>query len=52
VPKFSRTPGHIHRTGPDLGSDTHQVLLNLGFDEQQISTLRAAGIVMEAKAST
>lgn len=52
VPKFSRTPGHIHHTGPDLGSDTHQVLLNLGFDKQQIATLRAAGIVMEAKAST
>jgi len=51
VPKFSRTPRHIHHTGPDVGSDTRQVLLNRGFDEQQISALRAGGIVMEAKIS-
>lgn len=52
VPKLSRTPGRVRHTGPDVGRDTHQVLRNLGFDEQQIASLRAAGIVVGAKADT
>jgi crotonobetainyl-CoA:carnitine CoA-transferase CaiB-like acyl-CoA transferase len=45
VPKLSRTPGSIRSTGPDIGADTDQVLRELGFDNQQIATLRAAKVL-------
>jgi crotonobetainyl-CoA:carnitine CoA-transferase CaiB-like acyl-CoA transferase len=45
VPKLSRTPGSIRSTGPDIGADTDQVLRELGFDDQQIATLRAAKVL-------
>jgi crotonobetainyl-CoA:carnitine CoA-transferase CaiB-like acyl-CoA transferase len=38
VPKFSRTPGSIRHTGPDIGADTRGVLQELGFDGTTVQT--------------
>ncbi|MFL6125285.1 CaiB/BaiF CoA transferase family protein [Actinophytocola sp.] len=46
VPKFSRTPGEIDRTGPRLGADTDTVLTTLaGVDDAELATLRADGVI-------
>ena len=46
VPKFSRTPGEIERTGPELGADTEDVLTRLAnLDDTEFATLRADGVV-------
>jgi formyl-CoA transferase/succinyl-CoA--D-citramalate CoA-transferase len=46
VPKFSRTPGEIERTGPALGADTEDVLTRLAnVDGTEFATLRADGVV-------
>jgi formyl-CoA transferase len=46
VPKFSRTPGAVTRTGPPLGADTEDALRELadvGADE--LTELRRSGVV-------
>ena len=46
VPKFSRTPGAIDHTGPDLGADTDAVLRDLAHvDDAELARLRADGVV-------
>jgi formyl-CoA transferase len=45
VPKLSETPGSCEWTGPALGEHNHSVLTALGYDNQQISDLRAAGAI-------
>jgi formyl-CoA transferase len=45
VPKLSRTPGVQHTLAPELGEHTDQVLRALNLSEEQISGLRAAGVV-------
>jgi len=45
VPKLSATPGGFTRGGPALGEHTDEVLRALGFSDERISTLRAAGTV-------
>jgi crotonobetainyl-CoA:carnitine CoA-transferase CaiB-like acyl-CoA transferase len=45
VPKLSRTPGSIRRTGPETGADTRAVLLDMGLDAAQIDALIDKGIV-------
>jgi len=45
VPKLSATPGGFTRGGPALGEHTDAVLRSLGFSDERISTLRAAGTV-------
>ena len=37
VPRMSRTPGRIAHTGPPLGSDTGDVLNELGFSQAEIA---------------
>ncbi|GHF41533.1 formyl-CoA transferase/succinyl-CoA--D-citramalate CoA-transferase [Amycolatopsis bartoniae] len=44
VPKFSRTPGEITRTGPALGADTDEVLAAVA-DGERLGRLRADGVV-------
>ena len=40
VPKLSRTPGKVNFTGPDLGADTQDILLNvLGYSCKQVEQL-------------
>ena len=44
VAKLSRTPGAIHRTGPEVGQDSRDILRRLlGLPEEQIDLLVAAG---------
>jgi formyl-CoA transferase len=46
VPKLSLTPGRITHAGPSLGRHTDEILSGLlGLSTDEISTLRAAGIV-------
>jgi formyl-CoA transferase/succinyl-CoA--D-citramalate CoA-transferase len=46
VPKFSRTPGEIERTGPELGADTDAVLTALAaVGQEELALLRADGVV-------
>ncbi len=45
VPKLSRTPGSHRRNAPQVGQDTEAVLLEMGLSFEQISLLKAQGIV-------
>jgi formyl-CoA transferase len=45
VPKLSRTPGAHRRNAPSVGQDTDAVLRGMGLSAEQISALRAQGIV-------
>jgi len=45
VPKLSRTPGSIRRTGPEIGADTRAVLRGMGLDAGQIDALVEKGII-------
>lgn len=44
-PRFSRTPGAIHRSAPQTGEHTEQVLLEAGFSHGEIEGLRSDGVV-------
>ncbi|WP_243770360.1 CaiB/BaiF CoA transferase family protein [Amycolatopsis acidicola] len=44
VPKFSRTPGEVARTGPALGADTEAVLAEVAGAEQ-LARLRSDGVI-------
>ena len=50
VPKLSRTPGSQHRTAPELGQDTDEVLRGIGLNAAQIQALKDKGIVQGASA--
>jgi crotonobetainyl-CoA:carnitine CoA-transferase CaiB-like acyl-CoA transferase len=43
--ELSETPGAYRRPAPLLGEHTQQILVSLGYDEDQIAALRAEGIV-------
>jgi formyl-CoA transferase len=45
VPKLSDTPGSIEWVGPALGQHTDDVLRSIGYSEEQIAKLRAAGAI-------
>ncbi|GAF14203.1 L-carnitine dehydratase/bile acid-inducible protein F [Bacillus sp. JCM 19045] len=45
VPKFSETPGRIRHRAPDLGEHTTSILANLGYSEEQITSLKENGVV-------
>ncbi|HTR57051.1 MAG TPA: CaiB/BaiF CoA-transferase family protein [Casimicrobiaceae bacterium] len=45
VPKLSETPGAIDWVGPALGQHTDEVLRGIGYNEEQIARLRAAGAI-------
>jgi len=47
VPRMSRTPGRTRWPGGDLGSANQEVLGDLlGLDEEQLSELRAAAVIL------
>jgi CoA:oxalate CoA-transferase len=43
--KLSRTPGEIRSHAPELGQNTEEVLLDLGYSWEEIERLRTTGIV-------
>ena len=45
VPKLSATPGAIRSAAPKLGEHSDEVLKELGFSQDEISGLKAKGIV-------
>jgi formyl-CoA transferase len=45
VPKLSGTPGETRWLGPALGSHTHAVLSDLGFNDHQVADLRRRGVI-------
>jgi len=48
VPKLSSTPGGQHRSAPELGQDTDEVLRSIGLTAGQIQALKDQGIVQGA----
>ena len=44
-PKFKNNPGQIWRPMPKQGGDTVDVMTKLGYTQEQIDELAAAGIV-------
>ncbi len=49
VPKLSKTPGRIQRTGRSLGEDTREVLRDeLGLEDRDIERLESGGTVVAA----
>lgn len=45
TPKLSETPGGTRWIGPELGEHTDQVLVTLGFSDEQIAVLREDGVL-------
>lgn len=45
VPRFSATPGGVHRAGPALGEHNDEVYGELGLSGEEIARLRAAGVI-------
>ncbi|HGM5578679.1 TPA: CaiB/BaiF CoA transferase family protein [Pseudomonas putida] len=45
VPKLSATPGRVDWQGPTLGEHTDALLAGLGLDPEEITGLRAKGVV-------
>jgi formyl-CoA transferase len=45
VPKLSATPGAMEWVGPRLGEHTDDVLRGIGYSDQDIARLRAAGTI-------
>lgn len=46
TPRFSRTPGALHRSGPSLGADNHEIYADrLGLSEDEINALKEKRVI-------
>jgi alpha-methylacyl-CoA racemase len=45
APRFSRTPGEVHRPPPFAGADTDEVLVAWGISAERLEHLRQAGAI-------
>ncbi|KPV45132.1 CaiB/BaiF CoA transferase family protein [Alicyclobacillus ferrooxydans] len=45
VPKLTQTPGGITWAGPDCGADTHAIMGQLGYSDEQIDELDKLGAI-------
>jgi crotonobetainyl-CoA:carnitine CoA-transferase CaiB-like acyl-CoA transferase len=45
IPRLSETPGKLRLPAPDLGQHTREILTGLGYDEDQLAALVAAGAI-------
>ncbi|MGA5691681.1 CaiB/BaiF CoA transferase family protein [Cytobacillus pseudoceanisediminis] len=45
VPKLSETPGEVKWVGPNCGTHTEEVLLQIGYSQDKINSLRDQGII-------
>lgn len=43
---FSSTPGSLRRPSPEYGQHTEEVLLELGYDWEQIASLKAGAVIL------
>ena len=46
APRFSRTPSAVQHGAHDIGDDTDAVLMAMGFGEQELAALKAAGAIV------
>jgi alpha-methylacyl-CoA racemase len=52
APRFSRTPGQVHRPVPAPGQHSREVLLDWGWDDAEIARLMDTGITTQATAES
>lgn len=45
VPRFSQTPGKVHKAGPSVGQDNETVYGSLGFSPEDIQKMRQEGVI-------
>lgn len=45
VPKFSKTPGSVSKTGASLGEHNVEVFSQLGYSQEEIASLKREGII-------
>ena len=43
LPKLSKTPGKTNHPGPEVGGATRSTLLNLGYSEEELNTMKKNG---------
>ncbi len=43
--RLSETPGAVRTPAPELGQHTEEILLELGYDWEQIEGLKLAGVI-------
>ena len=45
APKFSRTPGKVHRPPAEPGQHTQEALADWGFSASEIASLQSSGAI-------